>query len=380
MTAPGLAQNQRETVLLTGGAGFIGQNLVHALTAQRPDHRLVVLDAMTYAANIRSLEPLIASQRIIFVNGDITDAKLLAELFDRHRFTRVAHLAAESHVDRSIADPEAFLQTNVLGTFALLKAALDFWRSNALIDKARFLHVSTDEVYGSLNPSDAPFSESSPYRPNSPYAASKASSDHLVRSFATTYRMPALITNCSNNYGPFQHPEKLIPLMIIHALEGKPLPVYGDGSNVRDWLHVTNHCDALIAVLDRGRIGETYNVGGGNERNNREVVQLICNMLDQRFSADEGLKTRFPQCPAASSTSCRTLINYVTDRPGHDHRYAIDATKLTNEVGRWTNIDFEEGLSQTIDWYLCNENWWRDVISGSYRAWLDKNYGFRVAV
>ena len=272
-----------QSVLITGGAGFIGQNLVHAWRAARPDDRLTVVDAMTYAANVRSLEPLIADRSIGFVKGDIRDAALMRRLFDEHKFTRVAHLAAESHVDRSIVDPEAFLQTNVLGTFTLLKAALDAWRASGAIDRARFLHVSTDEVYGSLGPDDPAFSESSPYRPNSPYAASKAASDHLVRSFVPTYGMPALITNCSNNYGPYQHPEKLIPLMIIHALEGKPLPIYGDGSNVRDWLHVADHCDALMSVIERGRVGETYNVGGGNERNNRDVVGLICDTIDAGF-------------------------------------------------------------------------------------------------
>ena len=275
-----------QSVLITGGAGFIGQNLVHAWRAARPADRLVVVDAMTYAANIRSLEPLIADRSIQFVKGDIGDAALMQRLFEEHKFTRVAHLAAESHVDRSIADPEAFLQTNVLGTFTLLKAALDAWRAAGALDSARFLHVSTDEVYGSLGLTDPAFTESSPYRPNSPYAASKAASDHLVRAFVATYGMPALITNCSNNYGPYQHPEKLIPLMIIHALEGKPLPIYGDGSNVRDWLHVSDHCEALINVIERGRVGETYNVGGGNERNNRDVVGLICDTIDRAFAAD----------------------------------------------------------------------------------------------
>ena len=276
-----------DTVLITGGAGFIGQNLVHAWRAARAEDRLVVVDAMTYAANLRSLEPLIADRSIVFVKGDIRDAALMRRLFDEHKVTRVVHLAAESHVDRSIGDPEAFLQTNVLGTFTLLKAALEAWRSSGAMDRARFLHVSTDEVYGSLGAEpNPPLPKSSPYRPNSPYAASKAASDHLVRSFVATYGMPALITNCSNNYGPYQHPEKLIPLMIVHALEGKPLPIYGDGSNVRDWLHVSDHCDALMGVIERGRIGETYNVGGGNERSNRDVVGLICDMLDQAFAAD----------------------------------------------------------------------------------------------
>ncbi|MCK1511862.1 dTDP-glucose 4,6-dehydratase [Bradyrhizobium sp. 190] len=369
-----------QSVLITGGAGFIGQNLVHAWLAARPADRLTVVDAMTYAANVRSLEPLIADRRIQFVKGDIGDAALMQRLFDERKFSRVAHLAAESHVDRSISDPEAFLQTNVLGTFTLLQAALDCWRAAAMLDEARFLHVSTDEVYGSLGATDPAFTESSLYRPNSPYAASKAGSDHLVRAFVATYGMPALITNCSNNYGPYQHPEKLIPLMIIHALEGKPLPVYGDGSNVRDWLHVSDHCDALINVIERGRTGETYNVGGGNERNNRDVVGLICDTIDAAFAADPRLASRFPSCPTASAGSCRTLITYVTDRPGHDHRYAIDASKLATELGSRCSVGFESGLKQTVQWYLDHEPWWRDVTSGAYKAWIDKNYGFRRAV
>jgi dTDP-glucose 4,6-dehydratase len=369
-----------QSVLITGGAGFIGQNLVHAWRTARAADRIVVVDAMTYAANVRSLEPLIADQSILFVKGDIGDAALMRRLFEEHQFMRVAHLAAESHVDRSIADPEAFLQTNVLGTFTVLKAALDGWRSAGTLDRARFLHVSTDEVYGSLQPSDPAFSESSPYRPNSPYAASKAASDHLVRSFVATYGLPALITNCSNNYGPYQHPEKLIPLMIIHALEGKSLPVYGDGSNVRDWLHVSDHCEALMGVIEKGLPGETYNVGGGNERTNRDVVGLICDTLDRAFAGDAKLASRFPSCPAASGRSCRSLISYVTDRPGHDQRYAIDATKLADELGHRCSVDFESGLDQTIRWYLDRADWWHDVTSGAYKAWIDKNYGFRVAV
>jgi dTDP-glucose 4,6-dehydratase len=369
-----------QSVLITGGAGFIGQNLVHAWRSARPAHRLVVVDALTYAANIRSLEPLIADRSIAFVRGDIGDADLMRRLFEEHCFTRVAHLAAESHVDRSIADPEAFLQTNVLGTFTLLKATLDAWRATSAIESARFLHVSTDEVYGSLGATDPAFTESSPYRPNSPYAASKAASDHLVRSFVETYKMPALITNCSNNYGPYQHPEKLIPLMIIHALEGKPLPVYGDGSNVRDWLHVSDHCSALMNVIERGRVGETYNVGGGNERNNRDVVGMICDTIDRAFAADSGLASRVPSCPAASGRSCHALIGYVTDRLGHDHRYAINATKLATELGSRCSVGFESGLGQTVQWYLDHDAWWRDVTNGAYKAWIDKNYGLRIAV
>jgi dTDP-glucose 4,6-dehydratase len=368
------------SVLITGGAGFIGQNLVHAWRVARPGDKLTVVDAMTYAANVRSLEPLIKNHAIQFIRGDIRDAALIRRLFDERKFTRVVHLAAESHVDRSIADPEAFLQTNVLGTFTLLKAALDAWRSSGSNDGARFLHVSTDEVYGSLEPDDPAFSESSPYRPNSPYAASKAASDHLVRAFGATYGLPALITNCSNNYGPYQHPEKLIPLMIIHALGGKPLPVYGDGSNVRDWLHVSDHCEALMRVIERGRIGETYNVGGGNERNNRGVVDLICNAIDRAFATDRSLASRFPSCPAAAGASCRALISHVTDRPGHDHRYAINATKLAGELNYRCHVDFETGLRQTIGWYLDHEDWWREVTGGAYKAWIDQNYGSRVAV
>src|SRR5215468_1500551 len=365
------------TILITGGAGFIGQNLVHAWRAARPSDRLIVIDAITYAANLRSIEPLIAEQSIAFVKGDINDAALVRRLFDEHRFSRVAHLAAESHVDRSIENAEAFLQTNVLGTFTLLKSALEHWRAAGTLKTSRFLHVSTDEVYGSLGADDPAFTESSPYRPNSPYAASKASSDHLVRSFVATYGMPALITNCSNNYGAYQHPEKLIPLMIIHALEGKSLPIYGDGSNVRDWLHVSAHCDALMNVIERGRCGETYNIGGGNERNNRDVVGLICDAIDHAFAADAKLATRFPACPAAAGKACRSLISFVTDRPGHDHRYAINASKLENELGGRSNVDFTDGMGRTVYWYLDHEAWWRDITSGDYKAWIEKNYGSR---
>ncbi len=367
-------------ILITGGAGFIGQNLVHTWRKIRPEDRLTVIDAMTYAANIRSLEPLISSGQINFVKGSINDQVLLRELFDRYQFTRVAHLAAESHVDRSIEDPEAFLTTNVLGTFTLLKTSLDFWRERKLLDQSRFLHVSTDEVYGSLAAEDPPFTETTPYRPNSPYAASKAASDHLVRSFQVTYGLPALITNCSNNYGPYQHPEKLIPLMIIHALEGRRLPIYGDGSNVRDWLHVSEHCETLIAVIEQGQVGQTYNIGGGNEQNNRSVVGLICDAIDHAFAKDSKLKQRFPACPAADGRSCRSLMTFVTDRLGHDHRYAINAMKLATELGKRCRVEFAAGLQQTIEWYIDNEKWWRAVIDGSYRAWIEKNYGHRTAV
>jgi dTDP-glucose 4,6-dehydratase len=372
---------QSVKIIVTGGAGFIGSAFIRQVIAGG-EHAVVNLDKLTYAANLDSLGDAAASPNYRFAKIDICDGNAVAALLTAEQPDAVIHLAAESHVDRSIDAPAAFIETNIVGTYRLLEAVTQYWRG---LDSARavvfrFHHVSTDEVYGSLGPDVAAFSENSPYRPNSPYAASKAASDHLVRSYVSTYRMPALITNCSNNYGPCQHPEKLIPLMIIHALEGKKLPIYGDGSNVRDWLHVSDHCEALISVIERGRIGETYNVGGGNERNNREVVGLICDTIDRAFAADNGLAARFPCCPAASGASCRSLISYVTDRPGHDRRYAIDATKLKTEIGNRCSVGFETGLPQTVRWYLDREDWWRDVISGAYRTWIDKNYGFRIAV
>jgi len=350
-----------QTVLITGGAGFIGQNLVHAWRAARPADRLVVVDAMTYAANIRSLEPLITSRSIQFVKGDICDAALMSRLFEEHKFTRVAHLAAESHVDRSIADPEAFLQTNVLGTFTMLQAALDVWRATATLDSARFLHVSTDEVYGSLGADDPAFTENTRYAPNSPYSASKAGSDHLVRAYFHTYGLPVVTTNCSNNYGPFQFPEKLIPLVILHAITGKPIPVYGDGQNVRDWLYVSDHCEAIRTVLAKGRTGETYNIGGRNEIKNLDVVHTICSTLDL-------LQPNDPVVPH------RNLIKFVTDRPGHDRRYAMDASKIESELGWKPRETFASGICKTVQWYLDNEAWVQSVTSGSYRQWMAKQY------
>lgn len=341
------------TVLITGGAGFIGQNLVHAWRAARPSDRLVVLDAMTYAANLRSLEPLIAARSIAFVKGDINDAALIRGLFDEHRFTRVAHLAAESHVDRSIDDPEAFLQTNVLGTFNLLKSALDHWRAAGTLERSRFLHVSTDEVFGSLGPGGF-FREDTPYHPNSPYSATKAASDHLVRAWHHTYGLPVLVTNCSNNYGPYQFPEKLIPLTILNALEGKPLPVYGRGENVRDWLYVDDHVEALVRVFERGRVGETYCIGGRNEQRNLDVVRRICALLDELVPDPAGPRER--------------LITFVADRPGHDLRYAIDPSKIQRELGWQPRESFDTGLTKTVRWYLDNRWWWERVRTGVYRG------------
>jgi dTDP-glucose 4,6-dehydratase len=321
-------------LLVTGGAGFIGSNFV-ASTIAATGEPIVNLDKLTYAGSLRNLERLREDPRHIFVQGDIGDRALVRELLKKHRPRAIVHLAAESHVDRSIAGPGAFIQTNVMGTFALLEEA------RAFSDSIRFLQVSTDEVYGSLGPTDPAFTETTPYAPNSPYAASKASADHLVRAYHHTYGLPTLTTNCSNNYGPYQFPEKLIPLMIGNALAGKPLPVYGDGKNVRDWLYVLDHCEALRVVLERGRAGEAYNIGGGAERANIDLVNTICGMLDKA-------------APRKGGARYAELISFVKDRPGHDRRYAINSTKLGRELGWTPREDFESGLQKTVDWYVQN--------------------------
>jgi dTDP-glucose 4,6-dehydratase len=319
-------------LLVTGGAGFIGSNFV-ASTIAATGEPIVNLDKLTYAGSLRNLEPVRDDPRHIFVQGDIGDRGLVRELLKKHRPRAIVHLAAESHVDRSIAGPGAFIQTNVMGTFALLEEA------RAFSDTIRFLQVSTDEVYGSLGPTDPAFTETTPYAPNSPYAASKASADHLVRAYHHTYGLPTLTTNCSNNYGPYQFPEKLIPLMIGNALAGNPLPVYGDGKNVRDWLYVLDHCEALRVVLERGRAGETYNIGGGAERANIDLVNTICGLLDKA-------------APRKGGAKYAELISFVKDRPGHDRRYAIDSTKLARELGWTPRENFESGLKKTVDWYV----------------------------
>ena len=355
------------TILVTGGAGFIGSNFVLQWIANCDAH-VVNLDLLTYAGNRRNLQSIEDHSRHILVQGDICDESLVSELLARHRPRAVLHFAAESHVDRSIAGPAAFIQTNIVGTFNLLHQALAYWRSLPSGDKEvfRFLHVSTDEVYGTLGPADPAFSESTPYAPNSPYAASKASSDMLVRAWHHTYGLPVLTTNCSNNYGPWQFPEKLIPLMILNALEGKPLPVYGDGLNVRDWLFVEDHCAAIRRVLEKGRIGETYNIGGNSERPNIEVVHAICDILDELR-------------PDPSIGSRRKLITYVQDRPGHDRRYAIDATKIVRDL-HWTpEQQFERGIRKTIEWYLAHLDWVNDIRTGAYLNWIEKNYAERLA-
>ena len=351
------------TILVTGGAGFIGSNFVHAWLAQH-DEVLVNLDKLTYAGNLRNLHALAGDSRHHFVQGDIGDTTLVSQLLVTHQPRAVLHFAAESHVDRSIHGPMDFIQTNVVGTFQLLESVRAHW--SGLDDQSRqafrFLHVSTDEVYGSLA-ADAPaFSETHPYEPNSPYSASKAASDHLVRAWHHTYGLPVLTTNCSNNYGPYHFPEKLIPLVIHNALAGKPLPIYGDGQQVRDWLYVEDHCKAIMRVLQDGRLGETYNVGGWNEKPNIEVVRTLCALLDELQ-------------PRADGQSYATQMTFVKDRPGHDRRYAIDARKLERELGWRPEETFETGLRKTVQWYLSHGDWVEEVTSGNYRTWIGQNYG-----
>ena len=351
------------TVLVTGGAGFIGSNFVHAWLAQH-DEVLVNLDKLTYAGNLRNLYALAGDRRHQFVQGDIGDTTLVSQLLATHQPRAVLHFAAESHVDRSIHGPMDFIQTNVVGTFQLLESVRAYWAGlDAQAKQAfRFLHVSTDEVYGSLAPDAPAFSETNLYEPNSPYSASKAASDHLVRAWHHTYGLPVLTTNCSNNYGPYHFPEKLIPLVIHNALAGKPLPIYGDGQQVRDWLYVEDHCKALMRVLQDGRLGETYNVGGWNEKPNIEVVRTLCSLLDELQ-------------PRADGQSYATQMTFVKDRLGHDRRYAIDARKLERELGWRPEETFESGLRKTVQWYLGHGDWVEEVTSGSYRAWIGQNYG-----
>ena len=352
------------TILVTGGAGFIGANFVLDWIASTGDS-VLNLDALTYAGNRESLASLDAEPRHRFVHGDILDRSLLDELFARHRPRAVVHFAAESHVDRSIHGPAAFVRTNVEGTFTLLEATRQHWAGLPEDERRafRFLHVSTDEVYGSLLPDAPAFTETHAHAPNSPYSASKAASDHLVRAWHHTYGLPVLTTNCSNNYGPYHFPEKLIPLMIVNALAGKPLPVYGDGQQVRDWLYVKDHCTAIREVLARGRVGETYNIGGWNEKPNVEIVETVCALLDELRPDARG--------------PYRRLVTYVADRPGHDRRYAIDARKIERELGWRPEETFESGLRKTVRWYLDNAGWVERVQTGAYRAWLSTNYGAR---
>ncbi len=362
-----MVERGAEVILVTGGAGFIGSNFV--LDWVEGGGRVVNLDKLTYAGNLENLASLEGNPAHTFVRGDIRDVGLVGRLLEEYRPRAVVHFAAESHVDRSIVGPEAFLQTNIDGTFSMLQAARGYYEGlvGAEREGFRFLHVSTDEVYGTLTPEAAAFHEETPYAPNSPYAASKAASDHLVRAWVHTYGLPAIVTNCSNNYGPYQFPEKLIPLMIANALAGKALPVYGDGQQVRDWLYVGDHASALRAVLERGRVGETYNVGGGNQRTNLEVVTTLCELLDELV-------------PGSKFRPHKQLVTYVADRPGHDRRYAIDARKIEGELGWKAAESFETGLRKTVHWYLTNAAWVADVTSGAYQQWVTKNYDERSKV
>src|ERR1700756_539612 len=351
----------QNTILVTGGAGFIGSNFIlhWAAHAGTP---VINLDKLTYAGNVRNVEQIASDRTYCFVHGDILDQELVRNLFRQHRPRAVLHFAAESHVDRSIHGPDDFIRTNVNGTFSLLEGARAYWSD--LPDEARstfrFLQVSTDEVYGSLGPEDPPFREETIYSPNSPYSASKAAADHLVRAYHHTYGLPTLTTNCSNNYGPYQFPEKLIPLMILNARGGKPLPIYGDGQNVRDWLYVVDHCEAIATVLQRGQPGDTYNIGGWNEKPNIEIVETICDLVDEMAPG--------------RGTSRKELITYVKDRPGHDRRYAMDASKIERELGWKPKETLESGLRNTVRWYLENREWVADVTSGSYRQWIATHY------
>src|SRR3954447_11966501 len=350
-----------DRIPVTGGAGFIGSNFILQRMQQSPTS-ILNFDKLTYAGNLRNLENVARDRRYSFVQGDIGDRKLVCQLLAEQRPAAIVHFAAESHVDRSIRGPEDFVRTNIDGTFALLEEVRAYWDGLSERERGqfRFLHVSTDEVYGSLGPDDPPFSETTPYAPNSPYAASKAASDHLVRAYHHTYGLPTLTTNCSNNYGRFQFPEKLIPLIILNARLGKPLPVYGDGKNVRDWLYVEDHCAAIQTVLERGVPGETYNIGGWNEKPNIEIVERVCELLDEMLPR--------------SGKSRKDLITFVKDRPAHDRRYAIDARKIERELGWRPKETFESGLQKTVRWYLENENWVNEVTSGSYRQWIAKHY------
>lgn len=351
-------------ILVTGGAGFIGSNFIQHVLSKRPDWHIVNLDALTYAGNISSLSNLKPEEqkRHTFVHGNICDAQLIENLFKTYTFKGIVHFAAESHVDRSITGPQAFVETNVNGTCALLQASLTSWNTQNNPADFLFHHVSTDEVYGSLG-SEGAFTEESPYDPSSPYSASKAASDHFVRAYNKTYGLPVVITNCSNNYGPYQFPEKLIPLIIGNIQEEKNLPIYGDGSNVRDWLYVLDHCEALLRVFEKGISGETYNIGGGAERTNLQIVKQLCTILDRKLNRPQG--------------SSESLITYVKDRPGHDFRYAINAAKISKELNWKPQYSFEDALEKTVDWYLDNSSWVSSVHSGEYRKWLEINYDKR---
>lgn len=354
-------------LLVTGAAGFIGVNFLHYWHSSNPDDSVVVLDALTYAGNKNNLLSLLGQNWFSFVQGSICDQALVESILSEQDIDTLVHFAAESHVDRSITGPDAFIETNIVGTHTLLKAAKKIWIDENKKQQHLFHHVSTDEVYGTLAADDPAFSEDTPYAPNSPYAASKAASDHLVRAYHHTYGLKVTTSNCSNNYGPYQFPEKLLPLCMLNILSGKALPIYGDGKQIRDWLYVDDHNRGIELVMKKGHHGETYNIGGNNEWTNIDVVNLLCELIDARFASDKELATRFPDSPCANGESARTLITFVTDRPGHDTRYAINASKITNDLGYAPVEDFQSGLNKTVDWYLGNEAWWLAIQDGSYR-------------
>jgi len=367
-------QHQPRHLLVTGGAGFIGANFVHYWQAEYPETRVTVLDALTYAGNHENLKAVSDNSNFSFVQGDILDQERVETLLSKESIDTIVHFAAESHVDRSIHGPDAFLQTNIIGTHALLKAAKAIWLDGGSVIPHRFHHVSTDEVYGTLKPEDPAFTETTPYAPNSPYAASKASSDHMVRAYHETYGLNVTTSNCSNNYGPYQFPEKLIPLVIANILDGKSLPIYGDGLQIRDWLYVDDHNRGIDLVIRNGRSNETYNIGGNNEWTNIEIVKLVCHLLDEKFQLDGDMVKRFPNAPQVKEQKAENLITYVKDRAGHDRRYAINASKITTELGYQPQETFETGIRKTLDWYLENENWWRNIMDGSYQDWVKINY------
>ena len=366
-----------QRILVTGGAGFIGANFVHFWLQKYPGNRVVVLDALTYAGNRASLLAAESQPNFRFVHGDIREYDLVSSLLREEKIDTLIHFAAESHVDRSIHGPDEFIDTNVIGTHVLLKAAKAVWLDGGPCPH-RFHHVSTDEVYGTLLPGAPPFTEGNQYAPNSPYAASKAASDHLVRAYHETYGLDVTTSNCSNNYGPYQFPEKLIPLIIGNILDGRPLPIYGDGLQIRDWLYVDDHNRGIDLVVRQGKVGDTYNIGGNNEWTNIEIVRLICRLVDEKFSANEPgsdiMRKRFQHAPQVSGSMAESLIAHVKDRLGHDRRYAINAGKITTELGYAPVESFETGIRKTLDWYLDNEDWWRSVMDGSYRKWVELNY------
>ncbi len=368
-----------KTLLVTGGAGFIGANFVHYWLTKYPEDQIVALDALTYAGNMENLTPVQDNPKFTFIHGNIGDQELVESLLKQHNITTVVHFAAESHVDRSITGPDEFIETNILGTYTLLKAAKKIWIDEPVSKGEeptphRFHHVSTDEVYGTLSATDPAFTEQTAYAPNSPYSASKAASDHLVRAYHHTYGLSVTTSNCSNNYGSYHFPEKLIPLVIINILHNKALPIYGDGMQIRDWLYVEDHAYGIDLVLKKGQVGETYNIGGNNEWANINIVKEICQLIETCFVNDSTLAEKFPDATAAISKNTESLITYVKDRPGHDRRYAIDATKTRDELGYEPRESFETGIEKTVQWYLNNEVWWQAVMDGSYQDWVKKQY------